>query len=487
MRIAIIGSGIGGLALSVRLASRGHSVEVFEVNTTAGGKLSVFELGDFRFDGGPSLFTMPQYVEELFKAAGEEISPHFSYQTLDIACHYFWSDGKRFEAPTNPALFAKQAAQTFGVSESQINDYFEHIERIYKHSAHIFLAKPLNRASTWLNTEVMSAITRIPQFDIFKSMNAANESRIQEPHLVQLFNRFATYNGSDPYRASGILNVIPWFEHGFGTYFPAGGMRSIAQASFNLAERKGVRFHFNTPVDEILLKEGRAAGIRLRAKKLVFDCVVSNSDIHNTYRRLMPTAKAPERILNQEPSSSALVFYWGIDRSFEELGLHNIFFSSNYEGEFRQLFREFSISDDPTIYVNISSKCQPTDAPAGCENWFVMINAPFDDGQPWEQLAQKVRVNVINKLSAHLKTDIEKHITAERIWSPKGISQDTGSNRGSLYGSSSNSPVAAFMRHANKSRSIDNLYFCGGTVHPGGGIPLALLSAKITDELMAEL
>ncbi len=174
-----------------------------------------------------------------------------------------------------------------------------------------------------------------------------------------------------------------------------------------------------------------------------------------------------------------MVFYWGMNSEFPELGLHNILFSGDYPGEFRDIFKEGRLSGDPTVYVNISSKEERGDAPAGCENWFVMVNAPRHQDQDWEAQRRDTRKAIINKLNKQLGRDISSAIIEERIWDPPGIEADTWSYQGALYGNSSNNSFAAFLRHPNKNGRIQNLLHVGGTVHPGGGIPLCLLSAKI--------
>ncbi|MEP0712139.1 MAG: phytoene desaturase, partial [Algoriphagus sp.] len=190
--------------------------------------------------------------------------------------------------------------------------------------------------------------------------------------------------------------------------------------------------------------------------------------------------------LSQPKSSSALIFYWGIKRDFPELDLHNIFFSANYPVEFDHIFNRGTIYEDPTIYVNITSTHKADDAPPGGMNWFTMINVPNNQGQDWDHLIAEAKRNIIHKLNRILKTDIESLIEVEEILDPRTIESKTSSAQGALYGNSSNNKFAAFLRHANYSSSIKNLYFCGGSVHPGGGIPLCLLSAKIMSEMIGD-
>nr|WP_317172312.1 FAD-dependent oxidoreductase [Hymenobacter sp. BRD67] len=252
-----------------------------------------------------------------------------------------------------------------------------------------------------------------------------------------------------------------------------------------LAEEFGVKFRFNEPVREILTAGDLITGLRTDQDVYDFSLVVSNMDVVPTYRHLLPHQPAPERTLAQPRSSSALIFYWGIAREFPELDLHNIVFSEYYKQEFDAIFQQQTVADDVTVYVNITSKKTPTDAPAGHENWFVMVNVPHDQGQDWEALTAKTRRVVLAKLSRTLGVELEPLIKAERQWTPPGIAADTSSFGGALYGSSSNNALAAFLRHPNFSSRLNGLYFCGGSVHPGGGIPLCLLSAKIVAELIS--
>merc|ERR1712137_1293796 len=357
--------------------------------------------------------------------------------------------------------------------------------QLYKHTGKIFTEQSLHKASTFLTMDVARALPNIFSFDLMKTMNQANEQRIQEPHLVQLFNRFATYNGSDPYQAPGVLNVIPHLEHGIGTFVAEGGMHSITTSLVHLAKSIGVEFKFNKRVEEIVVEGKKATGVKVEGQAHQFDLVVSNMDVVLTYQHLLPTQPQPEKIIKQERSSSGLIFYWGIRQSFEELGLHNIFFSENYKAEFEHIFQHKKQFDDPTIYVNISSKFEPGDAPEGMENWFVMVNVPCNDGQDWDTWIDFYRRVVIDKLSKRLNVDVQSLIATERTLDPRLIESQTLSFKGALYGTSSNDRMAAFMRHPNFSSTIKQLYFCGGSVHPGGGIPLCLNSGKIADELIA--
>jgi phytoene desaturase len=482
----IIGAGIAGIASAIRLAIKGYQVEVYEANSYPGGKLSQFEQDGYRFDAGPSLFTMPQYVDELFELAGKTPTDYFRYQRLDAVCKYFYEDGTRLIAYADADKFGSEIQQQTGESAAAVNEYLENSSKIYSITNHVFLERSLHLLKTYLRWDTFKSILRFGKIDAFRSMHKANQGFFKDKRIVQFFDRYATYNGSNPYAAPATLNVIPHLEQYFGAYFPEGGMYNITSCLVALAGSLGVKFHYNNPVAEIVLEGYKVEGIRTRDGIIEGNIVVSNMDIWFTYHRLLNAHPElhPKKILSQERSSSALIFYWGIRGEFKELDLHNIFFSADYEAEFDHIWQKKDICNDPTIYLNISSKYKPDDAPNACENWFVMINVPANTGQDWDALIAEARKNILNKLSRLLGKEISPLIANESILDPRSIESRTSSYQGSLYGTSSNSQFAAFLRHANKSSKIKGLYFCGGSVHPGGGIPLCLLSAKIVSSLI---
>ena len=480
----VIGAGIAGIATALRLRAAGMEVSVFEANDYPGGKLHAFSIKGYRFDAGPSLFTLPELVTELFALFNEQSKEFFQYTRKESVCNYFWEDGIRFNVNANRDVFVKDAEAKFGIEASTLLTYLKNSQKKYELTSPIFLEKSLHKISTYLSLDTLKALTQISSMGIGSSLNTLNEAALKEPHLVQLFNRYATYNGSSPYKTPGIMSMIPHLELHLGTYFPKGGMHSITTSLYELALRQGITFHFGQKAEKIVVKKQRANGIQVKDKQHHADVIVSNMDIFSTYEKLLPDQPHPKRTLSQERSSSAVIFYWGIRKQFPELDLHNIFFSADYQKEFTNLFEHKTLFDDPTVYINITSKEEPGDAPMGCENWFVMVNAPGDYGQDWNTLVGQVRQNIINKINRLLGTDIEPLIEVEDVLTPPLIEKRTSSYRGALYGTASNSKFTAFLRHPNFSSKIKQLYCSGGSVHPGGGIPLCLLSAKITSDLI---
>ncbi|MEM8509063.1 MAG: 1-hydroxycarotenoid 3,4-desaturase CrtD [Bacteroidota bacterium] len=480
----VVGAGIAGLACAIRLRAKGFQVTVFEANAYPGGKLHSKTLEGFRFDMGPSLFTLPWLVDELFALHGKNPKAYFNYNRKATICHYFWDDATFFAAPSDRTAFIKKASIFFNESTTSLNDYIHKNQEKYQLTKRLFLEKSLHKVGTYLSRDTLKAISKIGLMGINQSLHSWNTRYFSNPKLVQLFNRYATYNGSSPYQTPGIMSMIPHLEMDLGTYFPKGGMHQITNALFTLAKEVGVSFQFKDAVSEIVVTNKRCSGVIAASGGYSADIIVSNMDVYPTFKKLLPKEKHPQQVLAQERSSSALIFYWGIQQEFPELDLHNIFFSNDYQTEFEHLFKNKSIFNDPTVYINITSKEQPSDAPPGCENWFVMINAPGNYGQDWEQLKVEARQYILKKLSRRLAIDIEKKIVKEMALDPVGIENSTSSYRGALYGAASNSKYAAFLRHPNFSKHIDDLYFCGGSVHPGGGIPLSLLSAKIVADLV---
>ncbi len=482
--IIIIGSGVAGLAAAVRLSAAGHTVTVVEANDYVGGKLTAKHIGRYRFDMGPSVFTLPQLIEELTNISGSKRT--FDYLALDKICSYFYEDGTRLIAYTDKDKFAEEVAAKLGEEKQSVYDQLKYSATAYELTSEIFMEKSLHRLSTFLNLKTAKAILNIGKLKMNKTMNEVNSARFKNRKTVQLFNRFATYNGSDPYQAPAIINIIAHLEHNIGAFAPKGGMHDITKHLYDISKELGTQYRLNTKVKQVKTWHDNVVGVITDQGEFPADIVVSDVDIKQLYTKLLDKSYYPEKILAQEKSLSALIFYWGIKKEFKELGLHNILFSANGEEEFKTMFGEKRPYHDPTTYINITSKVTPGDAPEGCENWFVMANMPHNSSGEPVPYVQEMRKHIIAKINRVLNTDIESFIEVEDVLDPYLIEQRTGSSGGSLYGNSSNNKYAAFLRHANSSSRIKNLYFCGGSVHPGGGIPLGLLSAKIVAEMIAE-
>jgi phytoene desaturase len=482
-KAVVIGSGVGGLAIAIRLAARGHRVTVLEANARPGGKLAEIRSRGYRFDAGPSLFTLPHLVDELFTHCGENPEAYFRYDKLESICRYHYEDGTIINAWQDIDAFADELENKTSDTGKSLRAFLGKSRILYELTAPVFIFRSFHRLSTFFSRDFIRALLRIHRLSSLSTMHRVITAHFNDSRVLRLFDRYATYNGSDPFVAPGTLNVIPYLEHCLGAYFPYGGMHSITQSLVGLAEKMGVTLQFNAAAEEIIIKDGRAGGVRHGGTVHTADLVVSDVDIVKAYE-LMPGYELPSKYIKQERSTSALIFYWAMRGELPALDLHNIFFSEDYRAEFRHLFREKSICHDPTVYVFVSSLKVKGDAPAGGQNWFVMINAPENVGQDWKAFREEARRDILSKLNRMLGTSLGDNILFEQVLDPVEIESRTSSFRGSLYGISSNSRLSAFSRHPNFSRKVRGLYFVGGSVHPGGGIPLCLASAKIVDGLI---
>ena len=487
-RIAVIGGGLGGLSAAIRLAVTGFDVHLFEQNDSVGGKANSIRIDGFRFDSGPSLLTMPFVLEELINFAGEKVEDYLRLQPLEILCRYFYPDGVKLNAYSERGKLVAEISDKLGEEAGSITKYLEYSKRIYDLTAELFLFNSFSEPKTFLNKKALKTLFNLPSIDPFRTMHKANFSFFKNPQTVQLFDRYATYNGSNPYMAPATLNIIQHVEYNLGAFIPEKGIYAISETLHKIAAKVGVKIHLNAKVKSIVTNENSVTGIVVEKNELRFDAVITNADVNYTYKNLLAGKKSrhAKKYQSLEPSSSAVVYYWGVKGVHKELEVHNIIFSSDYKREFEDIFGEHKCSDDPTIYIYVSSKYNPGDAPDGCENWFVMMNAPYNKGQNWEKDIKGIRDIIINKIETVLKKEIRSNILCESILDPVKIESNTSSMFGSLYGISSNNKYAAFLRQRNRSKEFKGLYFCGGSAHPGGGIPLVLLSGEIAAELAAK-
>jgi phytoene desaturase len=479
----VIGAGLAGLAAAIRLSKKGIETHVFEANSFPGGKVNSKEQKGYRFDQGPSLLTCPEYIEELYTLCGKDFTS-FEMIDLETSFTYFFNDGLRMDLKRDQKQVIDEIAGKLGEDPLKVKKYLKKAETNYNLIAPLFIEKSLHRTRKLFGKNLFKALAHLPKYKLLSTMAGENSKFFKNPRTIQIFNRFAQYNGSHPYLAPAMLNMISHLEINIGPYQPKRGMIQISDALYAMAKEQGVTFHFNEKVSKIQIKNNSVSGVQTANGSYESNYVISNMDVAFTYEKLLPKQKQPRKILNQEKSSSAIVFYWGIKKSFPELNIHNMFFSDEDKQEFDSVFIDKEIHSEPSLYLYISSKINPSDAPQGCENWFVSMNAPIDQGQDWDKIIDEKREFIIQKLSKALRTDIRPLIEIENILDPRLIEKQYSGKNGSIYGNASNNRFSAFYRHPNYSKRINGLYFAGVSVHPGGGIPLALNSAKIACECL---
>ncbi|MCX7735388.1 MAG: phytoene desaturase family protein [Candidatus Kapabacteria bacterium] len=482
--VGIIGAGLGGLSAAIYLANAGFNVKIFEKNDKFGGKLSYIHQDGYYFDIGPTLLTMPFVVEHLFETVGEKFNEYLDIIKIEPACRNFFSDGTYLDTSSDLSIMKSELNKIYPSAATDYENFLHYSKKLYDNTADIFLFEPFQEIRYLLKKRSIP-IQRVFHLDAFRTINETNRSFFQDDRLVQLFNRFATYNGSSPYLAPATLNVIPYVEYGLGAYYIKGGMYKLVEALQNLAMKLGVEINLNCEIKEILIEKKVAKGISYSGKKEYFDYIICNSDVVQTFNSLINGFEKEKEKLNKlEPSLSGMLFLWGVKGKTDLLKHHNVFFSDDYFKEFKQIFDEQKAPDDPTIYISISSKSNPEHSPSNSENWYVLLNMPYlNPSQNWDFEVKKMRLTILNKLKK-FGLDIENKIEFERVLAPKEFYDLYRSNKGSIYGISSNSRMTAFKRPANRNRSIKNLYFATGSAHPGGGIPLAILSGKHCSDLI---
>jgi phytoene desaturase len=477
----IVGGGLGGLALSLRLAVQGWKVTVCERSSTPGGKMNLFEKDGYRFDTGPSLVTMPEIFEELFTVGGSRLSDHVKLQRIEPLAHYTYADGTRFVHSTS---MPDWLATVRNLDARDVDGFWRFMRlgaRLNEVSRSTFLSRSPSEPP---EIRDLSSLKHMPIRHGWGNYNRTIEQHFHSPHLRQLYNRYPTYVGSSPYRAPATLALIPYIESAFGGWFLIGGLYTLVTAVVELIRKHGGEILTSAEVVRINQDGGKVKGVQLiDGTTLAADAVVMNGDASQIPQLLgEPGASVipPDR-----RSLSGIVFLLGINKKLTGMHHHNISFSSDYEREFRQLFDEQRFPDDPTVYVNIPSRTDPSLAPSDGESVFIMANAPAADGTEWNPSeTESAWQRVYGRLRKSGFPDLDGSIVVRDVWTPARLAQRYAMPGGSIYGLASHGWKSAFFRPANRDRSIHGLYRVGGSSHPGGGTPMVLLSAKITSRLM---
>ena len=480
--IIVVGGGLGGLAAAIHLAAHGRRVVLLEQNERVGGKLNLVVEAGYTFDTGPSLLTMPWVLEALFAVAGRRLEDELRLVAVEPICRYRWPDGTCFEASQHLPLLTQEIGRLDPRDIAGFFRFMAYAARIYTTVAGPFLLHPFDGIRDLLTPALLRGAFQI---DPFRTVDQAVRTFFHSPYLRQLFNRYATYNGSSPYRAPATFNLIAYVELAQGGWYVQGGMYELARALERLARRLGVEIRLHSPVEQILVADDTARGVVLASgERLAAEAVVVNVDPRYVYQALVPGAhRTAQRLARLEPSCSGFVVLLGIDRIYAGLAHHNVFFSADYEREFAAIFDKRVPAPDPTVYVCATVLNDPHHAPPGHMNLFVLVNAPaLGPRVSWAREAAGYRDLIVRKLERMGLADLSQHITYQRIITPEDVQARYNAPDGAIYGLASNHPWAAFLRPPLRARSVRRLYVVGGGTHPGGGIPLVLLSGRAVAE-----
>jgi len=488
--VIVIGAGLGGLAASIRLARAGFRVTVLEKNERVGGKMDVWEQEGYRFDTGPSLLTMPFVARELFQTVGEQIEDFLDLVAVEPICRYFWPDESHLDASGDLDVTAREIERLSPKDALSVRRFLAHGKQVYDAALEPFLLSGFGSLALIDILKRLRYLPAVAKIDGMRSLNEAVEEYFVDHRIRQLFNRFATYNGSSPYLAPATLSIIPYIEFSMGGWYIRGGMYALANALELIARRLRVDIRTGVEVD-VILRNGKAVhGVHTgTGDSLDADIVVSNADALYAERALLGNDVRAK----SDPSLAGFVLLLGVKKKWSRLAHHTVFFSGDYRKEFDAMFNAGALAEDPTIYVSNTSQSDPDHAPTGCSNLFVLVNAPplpsvasAHDGFDWTRKGREYRDLVVRILERRGLDGLAESIQTERVITPLDFERQYNAYRGSIYGMSSNNRMAAFLRPPNKSRQYRNLYFVGGSSHPGGGIPLVLLSGRIVADMIRQ-
>ncbi|KWW17924.1 diapolycopene oxygenase [Peribacillus simplex] len=487
--VIIIGGGLGGLSAAISLAQAGYDVSLYEKNNHIGGKLNRLDQDGFGFDLGPSILTMPRIFERLFSASGKSMKDYVPIEKLDHQWRSFFPGGNVIDLyedlnemqEKNPAL-----------SENDMREYqnlLHYSKRLYDMTDKTYFQHGVD--TTRQIMKHTGLFTALRNFDLFSTVHGAINKRISNEELRVMLSYFIKYVGSSPYDAPAVLNMMIYMQHDQGVWYIPGGLHNLSSGLVKLAEEVGVTFHLGKQIVKLEKKNGKINGAILKdGTKLTADYFVSNMEVIPVYERLLEEDSHYVKKLKKkfEPASSGLVMHLGVKKSYPQLRHHNFFFAEDMKQQMHSIFHRHELPEDPVIYLVNVNKTDPTQAPAGYENIKVLPHIPYiRDQQPYtqqdyERFSERVLIK-LEKMGLH---DLRDNIVTKDVWTPEDIRRVYGSDRGAIYGTVSDRMKNKGFKHPKQSERYDNLYFVGGTVNPGGGMPMVTLSGQLVSEKIVQ-
>jgi phytoene desaturase len=485
MDIIVIGAGLAGIAAAARLRRAGHRVTVFEKGPRPGGRTGFLQRDGFRFDTGPTLFLMPEVFAETYAALGERMEDHLDLVRLDPTYRAHFHDGSSLDlSPSLPRMREQLDAMRPGAFGS----FLRFLDEGY-HNYHLSLERFVGRnfRSLW----EFFAPANLPLLFRMKALvkHADNTSRyFRDPRLLAAFSFQNMYLGLSPYDAPATFSLLQYTELADGVWFPRGGLYRPIETLAEIAAGLGVRFEYSAPVSRIDAADGHASGVTLESGERVrADVVLANADLPYVYARLLPADGRAERLARKRYTSSALMFYWGVEGGrAPQLLHHNVFLvDDEYRASFDRIFRDLSLPAQPSFYVNAPTRTDPSFAPPGSDALVVLVPVGhLDEKQPqdWAALRDRARAAVLGRLESLGVKDLGRRILFEATMGPPDYLEALNLAKGSAFGLSHNFLQVGYLRPHNRHPRYRNLYFTGASTHPGTGLPMVLLSARLTVE-----
>ncbi len=476
-KVIVIGSGLGGLSAAISLAQEGYEVTIHEKNPKIGGKLNVLKAEGYTFDLGPSILTLPHIFERLFERSGKKMSDYIPIRTLRPHWRNFFEDGKVVDLDPDPAIMAAEARK---VGEDPAN-----VERFLKYSADLYdlvndgyFEQGLDDAAGFRE---FYGLGKFLKFDLFRTMHGGVARHLKTRHMRDIFDYFIKYVGSSAYRSPAFMNCMATIQYRYDLWYVDGGLYHIALGLQRLMDELGITVRLNSEVTEVRKQGDRVTGLMANGEFHAADIIVSNMEVIPAYEKLLAEDDTFMKTLEKyEPSCSGLVLELGLDRKYPQLAHHNFFYSDHQKEHFKTVFQKHQLPPDPTIYLVAASRTDPTVAPDGCDCLKILPHIPYiDDANPLtreDYMALKERV--LDKLERMGLTDLRKHVVFEHCWTPIDIREQYNSNKGSIYGVVSDRFKNLAFKAPKQSVKYPNLFFVGGSVNPGGGMPMVVLCGQ---------
>lgn len=486
-KIIVIGSGFGGLGAAIRLAARGHEVEIYEKRDKPGGRAYVYEVNGFKFDGGPTVITAPFMFDDLWAAAGKRREDYFELVPCDPFYRIFNHEGRKFDYNGDEPFTLRQIDQWNPADQTGYQQFIATTRAIFQKGFVELADKPFLSLM-----DMLKVAPDLIKMQSYKSVYGYVSQYIKDDFLRQCFSFHPLLIGGNPFDAPSIYAMIHYLERQWGIHYAMGGTGAIVEAMTRLFKELGGRIHLNAEVSEILVEQRRVTGIRLADGTIKpADQIVSNADVAFTYKRLIPEAyrrKFSDRKLDRmKYSMSLFVIYFGTKRRYRDQGLahHNIILGPRYQGLLDDIFNKQVLADDFSLYLHMPTLTDPLLAPEGGEAFYVLSPVPhLGSGIDWKKAAPHYRNAIMRFLEDNYLPDLSENIVAEHYIDPLHFRDDLNSHLGSAFSFQPILTQSAWFRPHNQSEEFDNLYFVGAGTHPGAGLPGVLSSAIIAENLI---
>lgn len=482
-RVSVIGAGLGGISAAISLKAAGYDVKVFEKNAQIGGKLNVMEKDGYTFDLGPSIFTLPQFFEDLFNRAGKKMEDYVQLDAVTPHWRNFFENKATIDLYQEDELMRRELHKLPGDPEAhwqEFKAFLAYGREQYDIVDDGYFDKGLDNLWEFISYYKFKLIGG--KIDYRNSMSESIHERLSDPQLRLIFEYFIKYVGSSALDSPGYMNLMPLIQFDYGLWYVRGGMYNLARGLGKLMEEMGIPVHLNADVQSIEKSGKQVNGVRLADGTLhASDIVVSNMEVIPAYKKLLGEPESFTRKLEKfAPACSGIVLHIGTNREFPQLAHHNFFYSEDQHKHFKTVFHKKHLPEDPTLYVVAPTRTDPDKAPAGCDNIKILPHIPpLQEGSGItheDYVALKDRC--IDKMERCGLKGLRDSIVVEDLLTPVDIERMYRSNQGSIYGVVTDWKMNYGFKAPKTSSRYRNLYFTGGSTNPGGGMPMVILSGQ---------